>query len=122
MKYFFPIIILAICFSNCANETAQGNNDVEAELAVVFCDCVQGSIDMNRALANLKRTNQANELIQKLDEASKRAKESYQCCKKALGGKDINRLNRDALYEAMKSSCPDLPERLFDDVMVQLRK
>jgi len=125
------LLLLGLC--QCSNPTTEKTSNEEntttlsaaleeTTIAKNFCSCAQTLIGLNKKMEGLHAEGKNDEFIEMSSQLGKEFKATVSCSKESLGKQKIAEDQKTSIANALLIACPDIPERMVDQLTAQVMK
>ena len=108
--------------TNTEESTSSSTSQGEAAIAKNFCDCAQTLIELNKKMEGLHAEGKNDEFIEMSSQLGKEFKTTVNCSKESLGKQKITEGQISSIANALLIACPEIPERMVDQLTAQVIK
>ena len=119
----FSILLIFSCGSNTTESDSSVETPAEPSktadysvLAKAFCDCAQPSIELNQQMSNLQEAGKREEFVALAEQVGEKFKATMNCAREKKSAYTTAVLNPEETFKALMANCPNLPERLADNL------
>ena len=126
------MLLLLVVFCQCSNpsqeedkteETTSSSASLkETTIAKNFCSCSQTLIELNRKMEKLHAEGMNEAFIELSSQLGKEFQATVNCSKESLGKQKIEEDQKNNLANALLRACPEIPERMVDQLTTQVMK
>ena len=107
-----------IIWLSCANSNSNNIAKIDYHvLSMEYCKCAQESIEVNRQMQVLFERNKNEEIERLIPQVSRAFKQSIDCSQQAKNVLSRKALDKQQLEDALKIDCPEMPERLVNNLL-----
>ena len=126
------LLLLLISLCQCSNPITEETNTEEdtsssvslkeTAIAKNFCACAQTLIELNKKMEKLHAEGKNDEFIEMSSQLGKEFKATVTCSKESLGTQKIAEDQKNSIANALIVACPEIPERMVDQLTTQTMK
>ena len=126
------LLLLLVGLTQCSNPSTEdsGSEDGtsssaslnENSIAKKFCSCSQTLIELNKKMEGLHAEGKNDEFIELSGQLGKEFKATVTCSKESLGKRKIAEDQKTSIANALIIACPEIPERMVDQLTTQVMK
>ena len=126
------LLFFLVSFCQCSNPATKETNEEESAssstsleettIAKNFCSCAQTLIELNKKMEGLHAEGKNDEFIEMSSQLGKEFKTTVSCSKESLGKQKIAEEQKNSIANALLIACPEIPERMVDQLTTQVMK
>ncbi|MEM1319151.1 MAG: hypothetical protein AAGG75_02780 [Bacteroidota bacterium] len=122
------LFLLTACTENASTSTEDSESQPASSTTTIdykklsssFCDCAQSLITLNKEMEALHSEGKNEEFLAMTPKIGQEFKATLECCRKAKEAQSSAAVEEQRVFTAISNNCPDIPQRLADQIAKQL--